>query len=78
MPTVASILAELKKKGSRKTREIYARHGMATNNMFGVSAADLKVIAKTIRKQQTLACSSSTPGISMPCIWREWSLTVPK
>lgn len=55
MPTVAFIIAELKKKGSEKTRKIYARHGMATDNMFGVSVADLKVIAKTIKKQQALA-----------------------
>lgn len=55
MPTVAFIMAELKKKGSEKTRKIYARHGMATDNMFGVSVADLKVIAKTIKKQQALA-----------------------
>lgn len=56
MPSVASIMAELKKKGSEKTRKIYARHGMATDNMFGVSMADLKVIAKTIKGQQALAC----------------------
>ena len=56
MPTVSSIMAELKKKGSEKTRKIYARHGMATDRMFGVSIADLKVIAKTIKGQQALAC----------------------
>jgi len=55
MPTVAAIMAELKKKGSEKTRKIYARHGMATDHMFGVSMADLKVIAKGIKKQQALA-----------------------
>lgn len=55
MPTVASIMAELKKKGSEKTRKIYARHGMATDNMFGVSVADLKVVAKNIKGQQVLA-----------------------
>ena len=55
MPTVESILAELKKKGTEKTRKIYARHGMATDNMFGVSVADLKVIAKKIKGQQALA-----------------------
>ncbi|HEY2546097.1 MAG TPA: DNA alkylation repair protein, partial [Candidatus Acidoferrum sp.] len=56
MPTVASIMAELKKKGKEQTRKIYARHGMATDNMFGVSTADLKLIAKTIRGEQSLAC----------------------
>lgn len=55
MPTATSIMAELKKKGSEKTRKIYARHGMATERMFGVSMADLKVIAKTIKGQQALA-----------------------
>jgi 3-methyladenine DNA glycosylase AlkD len=55
MPTVTSVLAELKKKGTEKTRKIYARHGMATDNMFGVSVQDLKVIAKTIKGQQALA-----------------------
>jgi 3-methyladenine DNA glycosylase AlkD len=48
-------MAELKKKGKEQTRKIYARHGMATDNMFGVSVADLKVIAKKIKGQQALA-----------------------
>lgn len=56
MPTVATIMAELKKKGSAQTRKIYARHGNVTENMFGVSMADLKVIAKKIKGQQVLAC----------------------
>ena len=62
MPTVASVMAELKKKGSEKTRKTYARHGMATDNMFGVSVADLKVIAKTIKGQQALACELYETG----------------
>lgn len=62
MPTVLSIMAELKKKGTEKTRKIYARHGMVTDNMFGVSVADLKVIAKTIRGQQSLACELYATG----------------
>lgn len=62
MPTVASIMAELKKKGSEKTRKIYARHGMAMDNMFGVSVADLKVVAKSIKGQQTLACELYQTG----------------
>ncbi len=55
MPTTASVMAELKNKGTEKTRVIYARHGMTTDNMYGVSMADLKVIAKTIKGQQALA-----------------------
>ena len=62
MPTVASIMSELKKKGKESTRKIYARHGMATENMYGVSVADLKVIAKTIKGQQALACELYATG----------------
>lgn len=62
MTTLASVMAELKKKGTEKTRKIYARHGMATENMFGVSMADLKVIAKTIKRQQALACELYATG----------------
>ena len=62
MSTIASIMADLKKKGSEKTRTIYARHGMAGKPMFGVSIADLKVIAKTIKGQQALACELYETG----------------
>lgn len=49
MATLTSVMAELKKKGTEKTRKICARHGMATDNMMiGVSMADLKLISKTI------------------------------
>ena len=62
MPTVTSIMAELKKRGTEKTRKTYARHGMATENMFGVSVADLQVIAKTIKRQQALASELYATG----------------
>jgi len=62
MPSVATIMAQLKKRGSEKTRKIYARHGMAAQNMFGVSMADLKVIAKSIKGQQELACELYATG----------------
>ena len=62
MPTVSTIMAELKSKGKESTRKIYARHGMATENMYGVSVADLKVIAKTIKGQQALACELYATG----------------
>jgi dipeptidyl-peptidase III len=48
MPSLASVMSELKKKGSEKTREIYERHGMAKASIFGVSNPDLKVITKTV------------------------------
>ncbi len=62
MPTVTSVMADLKKKGSEKTRITYARHGMAAKAMFGVSVADLKVIAKAIKGQQALACELYETG----------------
>jgi 3-methyladenine DNA glycosylase AlkD len=62
MSTVTSIMADLKKNGSEKTRTIYARHGMAGKPMFGVSVADLEVIAKTIKGQQALACELYATG----------------
>jgi 3-methyladenine DNA glycosylase AlkD len=62
MPTVTSVMAELKKRGTEKTRKIYARHGMDTDNMFGVSVADLKIVAKTIKGQQALASELYATG----------------
>ena len=56
MPTANSILTELKAKGTEKTRKTYVRHGMPPDHVFGVSVADLKVIAKTIKGRQDLAC----------------------
>lgn len=35
---------------------------MATENMYGVSMVDLKVIAKTIKGQQALACELYKTG----------------
>jgi 3-methyladenine DNA glycosylase AlkD len=55
-------MAELSSKGSEKTRSIYARHGNHAKQMFGVSVADLKTIAKTIKGQQALACELYETG----------------
>jgi 3-methyladenine DNA glycosylase AlkD len=55
MPTARFVLAELKKKGQEKTRITYARHRIPKERCFGVSVADLKVIAKSIKRQQALA-----------------------
>jgi len=63
MPTAASILANLKSKGKENTRKIYARHGMAADRVYGVSVADLKLIAKTIKRQQALALELYDSGI---------------
>jgi 3-methyladenine DNA glycosylase AlkD len=63
MPTVKSIMAELKSKGSEKNRVTYARHGMDPTRLYGVSVADLKVIAKAIKNQQALAMELYASGI---------------
>ena len=63
MPTANSILTELKAKGTEKTRKIYVRHGMPPDHVFGVSVADLKVIAKTIKGRQDLACELYDTGM---------------
>ena len=62
MPTLSSVMSELKKRGKENTRKIYARHGMAPERVYGVSVADLKVIAKTIKGQQDLACQLYESG----------------
>jgi 3-methyladenine DNA glycosylase AlkD len=62
MPTLASIIADLKKKASQQTRRIYINHG-APENTLGVSIADLKSIAKTIKGQQALAIQIYETGI---------------
>jgi 3-methyladenine DNA glycosylase AlkD len=63
MPTKASILADLKSKGKENTRKVYARHGMPADRVYGVSVADLKVIAKTIKGQQALALELYASGM---------------
>ena len=55
MPNLLSIMTELKSKGSEPARKTYARHGMAKERTIGVSVADLKVVAKTLRGNQQLA-----------------------
>ena len=63
MVTVESVLAELRAKGSEKTRATYARHGMAAERTLGVSVADMKAIAKKLRGEQALAMELYATGI---------------
>jgi 3-methyladenine DNA glycosylase AlkD len=56
MPSAEEILADLKSKGKEKTRALYSRHGIPIEHTYGVSNADLKLIAKAIKGQQELAC----------------------
>lgn len=63
MPTVQSILAILKAKGNEKTRILFAKHGLPAERTYGVSMADLKTVAKTIKGQQELALELYATGI---------------
>src|ERR1700691_922805 len=63
MPAMQSILDTLKAKGRENTRAIYARHGLPADRVYGVSVADLKIIAKSIRGQQSLALDLYATGI---------------
>ena len=54
MPTVTQVMAELKSKGNPLRVQAFAPHG-APGNLFGVSVADMKVIARKLKGQQTLA-----------------------
>jgi 3-methyladenine DNA glycosylase AlkD len=62
MATLESVMNELKAKGSEQTRKTYVRHGIPADKTFGVSNADLKVIAKTIKRQQDLALELYATG----------------
>ena len=53
-------MSELKKLGKPQTQAIYERHG--AKNIFGVSVADMKKIAKRIKGQQKLACELFETG----------------
>jgi DNA alkylation repair enzyme len=57
-----SIMDTLKSKGRENTRAIYAKHGLPADRTFGVSIADLKTIAKTIKRQQALALDLYATG----------------
>ena len=61
MSSVDQVMKALKAKGNEQTRKTYARHG-ATGDVFGVKVADMKVIAKTIKGDQDLACELYDTG----------------
>ena len=63
MKSVAKVMAELKKKGDPRRIQAFAPHG-APDNLFGVSVADMKVIAKGIKGEQELACALYETGNS--------------
>ncbi len=62
MKTVKQVMAALKKAGNPLRIQTFANHGAPTDKMFGVSVADMKVIAKQIKGQQELACELYETG----------------
>lgn len=63
MRTVDSVLADLKSHAAENIRAIYLRHGAPPEATLGVKAADMKTIAKSIRRQQALACALYETGL---------------
>ncbi len=61
MSSLSKVMQQLKKKGTEQTRKTFARHG-APDEMFGVKVADMKVIAKSIKGEQDLACELYETG----------------
>ena len=54
MKTATAVMKELKKKGNPLRIQTFKNHG-APDNLYGVSVADMKVIAKKIKGEQDLA-----------------------
>lgn len=55
-------MAALKAKGAEKTRAIYIRHGAPAERTLGVSNADMKLIAKTIKNEPSLGLALYDTG----------------
>lgn len=55
MSKLDQVMKALEAKGSEQTRKTFMRHGAAGDNLYGVKVGDMKVIAKTIKKEQDLA-----------------------
>jgi 3-methyladenine DNA glycosylase AlkD len=53
--TVAGVLADLERRGSRRNRDAMARYGIVAPKAFGVSVADLRVLAKRIGTDHGMA-----------------------
>jgi 3-methyladenine DNA glycosylase AlkD len=53
--TVKHVLADLKRRGSKKNRDGMARYGIVARNVQGVSVGTLRAMAKTIGQDHALA-----------------------
>lgn len=55
MKTIDQVMTALEKAGNPLRIQTFARHGAPPERMFGVSVADMKVLAKKIKGRQELA-----------------------
>ena len=62
MPTVKSVLADLKKVADEQTRKTYIRHGAPPDKVFGVKVGNMKPIVKQIRGEQQLGLELYATG----------------
>ena len=63
MNTVKQVMTELKKKGDPRRVKVLGPHG-APDDIYGVSVADMKVIARKIKGEQDLALALFETGNS--------------
>src|ERR1041385_3724032 len=61
--STASILAELKRKGSRAGVAGMARYGIVATEAYGVSVGDIRALAKTIGRDHALAQKLWNSGV---------------
>ncbi len=64
MKTVAAVMSALNKKGNPQRIQTFANHGAPKDTLFGVSVADMKVIARQIKGEQELALELYDTGNS--------------
>lgn len=62
MRTLQSVMDDLKAHGNESYLKTYIRHGVPADRTFGVSNANLKLIAKSIKGQQDLALELYATG----------------
>lgn len=63
MPTVRTVLAELRKAADPQTRKTLVRHGAPADKTYGVKVGNMKPIAKRIKGEQQLGLDLFDTGI---------------
>jgi 3-methyladenine DNA glycosylase AlkD len=60
---VESVVAELKRLASRRTRDGMARYAIPSDHAYGVTMKDMKAYAKTLGRNHPLACALWDTGV---------------